>query len=65
MADPEELSFVEGQNAYEHGLEQGTCPYPDIGSIRHLWLAGWDEAQRWASNTVRLSTSRSVDEAED
>ena len=55
MAEADHVPFHEGQDAYERGEGVLACPYGTLLEGKRLsWLAGWDEARRYAEH--RLAT---------
>jgi ribosome modulation factor len=41
----DEEVYTQGQDAFDRG--EAICPYPP-GRLRLMWMAGWDEAYRFA-----------------
>jgi hypothetical protein len=56
MIEVSDAVFSDGQEAYGRGDKKAASPY-DIGStLSIIWLAGWDEAERYANRiAVRVS----------
>jgi ribosome modulation factor len=50
MAEVDEYDFSDGQQAFEDGLGQQACPHDEGSRAQRFWLAGWDEARRYAES---------------
>lgn len=48
MAEADEIIFSDGQAAFDAGEGPQTCPHAAGSRAQRFWLAGWDEARRYA-----------------
>ena len=52
MAEADEIAFSEGQQAFDRGEDQIICPHVAGSRDGCFWLAGWDEAKRYADRCL-------------
>ena len=60
MAEADHVPFHLGQDAFERGDGVLACPFESLLTGKGLaWLAGWDEAKRYAARGAPESPVRS------